>query len=81
MIIKNMAPNPAADDNKEAEKVCKGSCTTLKNKCGKMLQCGDEKFNVTKHCPSTCAKGNMYLLCIIIEPSPFGFLKYLKKIK
>jgi len=49
--------NKAKDDNELADRVCKGTCAHLKNSCGKLLGCGDQSFDVSKHCPVTCAQG------------------------
>ena len=47
----------ALQDNDElAEKICKGSCAHLERNCGQMLGCGYDEFDVSKHCPKTCAK-------------------------
>uniref|UniRef100_A0A7M5XAA7 Uncharacterized protein n=1 Tax=Clytia hemisphaerica TaxID=252671 RepID=A0A7M5XAA7_9CNID len=47
--------DPTKDNNELAEKVCKGQCIHLKRNCGQMLGCGYAKFDVSKHCPETCA--------------------------
>jgi len=54
--VDNVTKKPV-DNNKLAERVCKGQCWMLKNSCGKMLGCGDDQFYVSKHCPATCASG------------------------
>ena len=54
-IFHSWISEPTKDDNKLAEKVCKGTCSDLKRNCGQMLGCGDDKFDVSKHCPETCA--------------------------
>ena len=62
-------PTTAPKDNDAyAEKVCKGKCVHLKKSCGTMLGCGDQEFDVSKHCPVTCAAGKLFYcslsLCI-----------------
>ncbi|XP_066915034.1 uncharacterized protein [Clytia hemisphaerica] len=48
------APSPK-DNDELAEKLCKGLCIHLKRNCGQMLGCGNARFDVSKHCPETCA--------------------------
>ncbi|XP_066926694.1 low-density lipoprotein receptor-related protein 1-like isoform X2 [Clytia hemisphaerica] len=43
------------DNNDLADQVCKAQCIHLKQNCGQLLGCGDAKFDVSKHCPETCA--------------------------
>ncbi|XP_066925931.1 uncharacterized protein [Clytia hemisphaerica] len=48
-------PDPTTDENEIAEKICKMKCIDMKRNCGQMLRCGDGRFDVSKHCPETCA--------------------------
>ncbi|XP_066914708.1 uncharacterized protein [Clytia hemisphaerica] len=48
-------PDLTTDKNEIAEKVCKMKCIDMKRNCGQMLGCGDRRFDVSKHCPETCA--------------------------
>eukprot|EP01048_Picozoa_sp_COSAG05_P003903 COSAG05_NODE_192_length_14608_cov_6.266386_4_plen_301_part_00 len=49
--------SPACMDNESAaDKLCKGSCSDLKNSCGKTLGCGPNRVNVAKLCPKTCGR-------------------------
>ena len=43
------------DNNKLAIKVCKGRCIDLEDSCDRWLVCGNDYFDVSKHCPETCA--------------------------
>merc|ERR1712048_1508884 len=52
LICKSQVPK---DNDAYAEKVCKGKCVHLKGNCGTMMGCGGQKFDVSKHCPVTCA--------------------------
>merc|ERR1712048_410676 len=55
LICKSQVPK---DNDAYAEKVCKGKCVHLKGNCGTMMGCGGQKFDVSKHCPVTCAAGD-----------------------
>jgi hypothetical protein len=44
----------AKDNNDLADQICKGRCKHLVNNCGKIIGCGNEQFDVSKHCPVTC---------------------------
>ena len=48
------ASSACMDNESAADKLCKGSCSDLKNSCGKTLSCGPRRVNVAKLCPKTC---------------------------
>ncbi|XP_066914707.1 uncharacterized protein [Clytia hemisphaerica] len=58
-VVRNCNAKPCldltTDKNEIAEKVCKMKCIDMKRNCGQMLGCGDRRFDVSKHCPETCA--------------------------
>jgi len=51
---KKAASSACMDNESAADKLCKGSCSDLKNSCGKTLGCGPHRVNVAKLCPKTC---------------------------
>ena len=52
-----MLPVSTTDNDELAEEICKGSCKQLSDNCGKIIGCGADEFDVSKHCPITCGTG------------------------
>uniref|UniRef100_A0A7M5V0F3 Uncharacterized protein n=1 Tax=Clytia hemisphaerica TaxID=252671 RepID=A0A7M5V0F3_9CNID len=69
-VVRNCNAKPCldltTDENEIAEKVCKMKCIDMKRNCGQVLGCGDRRFDVSKHCPKTCASTTRFI--VVCEP-------------
>ena len=47
------------DDDNSAFMICFVRCEHLKDSCGKIIECGDDYFDVSHYCPVTCMQEGM----------------------